>query len=70
MAFELNDLPYSHDALEAAGTLKFTVSSTYGDFAHLNSPLDWITLECASCNSGRGMRIVRFADNGYPSILQ
>lgn len=46
------------------GTLQFTVSSTYGDFSHLNSPLDWITLECASCNSGRGMRIVRFADNG------
>jgi len=46
------------------GVLKFTVSSTYGDFSHLNSPLDWITLECDSCNSGRGMRIVRFADNG------
>jgi len=46
------------------GTIRFTVSSTYGDFSHLNSPLDWITLECASCNSGRGMRIVRFADNG------
>eukprot|EP00931_Biecheleriopsis_adriatica_P121179 TRINITY_DN96267_c0_g1_i1.p1 TRINITY_DN96267_c0_g1~~TRINITY_DN96267_c0_g1_i1.p1 ORF type:complete len:393 (-),score=62.62 TRINITY_DN96267_c0_g1_i1:60-1238(-) len=46
------------------GTLQFTIASTYGDFAHLNSPLDFITLECASCNSGRGMRIVRFADNG------
>lgn len=46
------------------GTLKFTVSSTYGDFSHLNSPLDWITLECSTCNSNRGMRIVRFADNG------
>jgi hypothetical protein len=46
------------------GTLKFTVSSTYGDFSHLNSPLDFITLECSSCNSNRGLRIVRFADNG------
>lgn len=46
------------------GTLRFTIASTYGDFAYLNSPLDFITLECASCNSGRGMRIVRYADNG------
>jgi len=46
------------------GTLKFTIASTYGDFNYLNKPLDFITLECASCNSGRGMRIVRFADNG------
>jgi len=48
------------------GVIKFTVSSTYGDFRpdQLNHPLDWITIECASCNSGRGMRIVRFADNG------
>jgi len=46
------------------GKVKFTIASTYGDFNHLNSPLDFITLDCASCNSGRGMRIVRFADNG------
>eukprot|EP00747_Dinoflagellata_sp_TGD_P166716 gnl/TRDRNA2_/TRDRNA2_189944_c0_seq1.p1 gnl/TRDRNA2_/TRDRNA2_189944_c0~~gnl/TRDRNA2_/TRDRNA2_189944_c0_seq1.p1 ORF type:complete len:420 (+),score=55.67 gnl/TRDRNA2_/TRDRNA2_189944_c0_seq1:41-1300(+) len=46
------------------GILSFTVASTYGDFSYLNTPLDWITLECASCNSGRGLRIVRFADNG------
>mmetsp|Transcript_144716 Transcript_144716/g.360766 ORF Transcript_144716/g.360766 Transcript_144716/m.360766 type:complete len:394 (+) Transcript_144716:130-1311(+) len=46
------------------GTIKFTIASTYGDFEHLNTPLDFITLECASCNSGRGMRIVRFANNG------
>lgn len=46
------------------GSIRFTVASTYGDFTHLNTPLDWLTLECASCNSGRGLRIVRFADNG------
>lgn len=46
------------------GTLQFTIASTYGDFSHLNTPLDFITLECGSCNSGRGMRIVRYADNG------
>lgn len=26
-----------------------------------NSPLDFITLECASCNSARGLRLVRYA---------
>jgi len=46
------------------GVLQFTIASTYGDFGFLNTPLDFITLDCASCNSGRGMRIVRFADNG------
>lgn len=46
------------------GTLQFTISSTYGDFKYLNSPLDFVTLECASCNSGRGLRIIRMADNG------
>ncbi|CAE8657121.1 unnamed protein product, partial [Polarella glacialis] len=46
------------------GSLKFTIASTYGDFIHLNTPLDFITLECGSCNSGRGIRLVRFADNG------
>mmetsp|Transcript_3760 Transcript_3760/g.11937 ORF Transcript_3760/g.11937 Transcript_3760/m.11937 type:complete len:402 (-) Transcript_3760:208-1413(-) len=46
------------------GTLRFTIASTYGDFTRLNSPLDFISLDCASCNSGRGLRIVRFADHG------
>lgn len=46
------------------GTLKFTIASNYGDFDHLNNPLDFITLECASCNSARGLRLVRYADNG------
>jgi len=46
------------------GKIRFTIASTYGDFSHVNSPLDFITIDCGSCNSGRGMRIVRFADNG------
>eukprot|EP00928_Gymnodinium_smaydae_P019942 TRINITY_DN17689_c0_g1_i1.p1 TRINITY_DN17689_c0_g1~~TRINITY_DN17689_c0_g1_i1.p1 ORF type:complete len:444 (-),score=60.97 TRINITY_DN17689_c0_g1_i1:135-1322(-) len=46
------------------GMLRFTIASTYGDFRQLNDPLDFITIECGSCNSGRGMRIVRYADNG------
>merc|ERR1712137_805391 len=46
------------------GYIKFTLASTYGDFNFLNSPLDFISIECATCNSNRGVRIVRFADNG------
>lgn len=42
------------------GTLRFTVRSLYGNFSELNSPLDWVTLECAACNSGRGLRLVKF----------
>lgn len=64
--FEAPPGKYALPEMAAAygGTLKFTLSSTYGDFTHLNSPLDFISLECASCNSNRGIRIVRFADNG------
>lgn len=48
------------------GKVKFVIASTYGDFnkEFRNDPLDFITLECASCNSGRGLRIVRRADHG------
>jgi hypothetical protein len=45
------------------GTLRFTVRSLYGNFSELNSPLDWVTLECAACDSGRGLRLVRFVDD-------
>merc|ERR1712150_254391 len=44
------------------GRLRFTVRALYGNFNVLNSPLDWVVLECASCNSGRGIRLVRFVD--------
>jgi hypothetical protein len=44
------------------GSLQFTVKSTYGDFHYLNSPLDWVSLECDECNNGRGLRIIRFTD--------
>lgn len=45
------------------GFVSFTVRSQYGDFRLLNDPLDWITIECASCDSGRGRRIIRFVDD-------
>jgi len=46
------------------GNLRFTVASTYGDYSYLNTPLDWVTIDCDSCDSGSGLRIVRYADNG------
>jgi hypothetical protein len=46
------------------GQIRFTIASTYGDFMHMNDPLDFISIDCASCLNGRGMRIVRYADNG------
>lgn len=45
------------------GTFRFTTRSLYGNFDELNAPLDWVTIECASCNSGQGARIVRFVDD-------
>jgi len=39
------------------------VRSLYGNFSELNRPLDWVTIECASCDSGQGARMVRFTDH-------
>eukprot|EP00397_Hematodinium_sp_SG-2012_P037010 GEMP01040033.1.p1 GENE.GEMP01040033.1~~GEMP01040033.1.p1 ORF type:complete len:393 (+),score=63.61 GEMP01040033.1:54-1181(+) len=44
------------------GTLRFTTKSTFGDFDYLNDPLDWVVLECETCNNGDGIRIVRTTD--------
>lgn len=44
------------------GRVRFKVRSLYGNFSVLNSPLDFVTFECDSCDSGRGLRIVRFVD--------
>uniref|UniRef100_A0A7S4V0V0 Uncharacterized protein n=1 Tax=Alexandrium monilatum TaxID=311494 RepID=A0A7S4V0V0_9DINO len=56
--------PFRHPQLVAAfgGIFRFRVRSTHGNFSDLNAPLDWITLECASCDSGRGIRLVRFME--------
>lgn len=48
-----------------AGKIRFTIRALYGNFTQLNEPLDWITIECESCNTGRGMRIVRFVDETF-----
>jgi len=54
---------YSAEVWSAfGGTLAFTVRSTYGLFSRLNSPVEWIVLECSTCDSGRGLRLVRFTD--------
>lgn len=62
-------LSFSSQDMAAAygGTLRFTVKATYGDFDYLNQPpaLDWIVLECQSCNDERGLRIVRAVDDFF-----
>lgn len=52
-------------AVSYGGYIGFTVRSQYGDFRELNHPLDWITIECESCDSGRGARIIRFVDGSF-----
>lgn len=58
--------PQSYSSQDMAtaygGTLSFTVKATYGDFDYLNQPLDWLVLECSSCNDANGLRIVRQVD--------
>jgi len=65
--FEASPERFYHKELAVAygGTLRFTVRSMYGNFSEVNSPLDWVTLECSSCDSGRGIRIVRFLDEHF-----
>lgn len=62
--FEASPSAFNGEKMAAAygGLLRFTVRSMYGNFSELNAPLDWVTIECASCDSGGGARIVRFAD--------
>lgn len=50
-------------AVVYGGSLSFTVRSLYGNFSVLNDPLDWVTLECSGCNSGHGLRLVRYTDD-------
>jgi len=45
------------------GKVRFKIRSLYGNFSVLNKPLDWVTIECDSCDSTRGLRIVRFVDD-------
>lgn len=63
--FEASRAAFNKPALVASygGKISFKIRSLYGNFSVLNSPLDWVTMECASCDSGRGLRIVRFVDD-------
>jgi len=49
-------------ALAYGGYMRFRLRAQYGNFLELNDPLDWVTIECASCNTGHGARIIRFVD--------
>jgi len=46
-----------------AGKVRFKIRSLYGNFTVLNKPLDWVSIECDTCDSGRGLRMVRFVDD-------
>lgn len=63
--FEASKAAFNKPELVAAygGKVRFKIRSLYGNFSVLNRPLDWVTLECSSCDSGRGLRIVRFVDD-------
>lgn len=65
--FEASTSKFAVRELAAAygGKLRFTIRALYGNFTQLNDPLDWITLECSGCDSGRGMRLVRFVDETF-----
>merc|ERR1712107_867119 len=52
-------------AASYGGKLRFTVRALYGNFTQLNSPLDWVQIECAECNTGHGLRITRFVDENF-----
>jgi hypothetical protein len=47
--------------LAFGGSLTFTMSSQAGDFStnNLNSNVPFVILECATCDSGMGIRLVR-----------
>jgi len=63
--FEASKAAFNKQELVAAygGRVRFKIRSLYGNFSVLNRPLDWVTLECQACDSGRGLRIVRFVDD-------
>lgn len=65
--FEASPQRFYHREMAVAygGTLRFIARSMYGNFSELNSPLDWVTLECETCDSGRGLRLVRFLDEHF-----
>lgn len=65
--FEASSATFHKLELAAAygGYVGFTVRSQYGDFRELNDPLDWIIIECESCDSGHGARIIRFVDESF-----
>jgi len=44
------------------GHVRFTMRSLSGNFTNLNSRLEWLVLECAACESGRGIRLVKLAE--------
>merc|ERR1712137_896754 len=62
--FEASHTFYRPELLASyGGFLRFRIRALYGNFSELNSPLDWVTLECAVCDGGRGTKLVRYIDD-------
>jgi len=49
-------------AVAYGGHFRFTMRSLTGNFSNLNSRLEWMVLECATCESGHGIRLVKLAE--------
>lgn len=60
-----------HNLLAFGGSLSFTLASQAGDFSHgnLNSNLNLVVLECATCNGGHGIRLFRPLNSPLASPL-
>jgi hypothetical protein len=60
-----------HNLLAFGGSLSFTLSSQAGDFSpgNLNSNLNLVVLECATCNGGHGIRLLRPLNSPLASPL-
>ena len=58
-----------HNLLAFGGSLSFTLSSQAGDFSagNMNSNLNLVVLECATCNGGHGIRLFRPLDSPLTS---
>ena len=48
------------------GSLDFKMASASGDFsaANMNKKLELVVLECSTCALGKGIKLVRYLDNG------
>merc|ERR1712146_431319 len=61
-----------HNLFAFGGSLSFTLSSQAGDFSagNMNSNLNLVVLECATCNGGHGIRLFRPLNSPLASLFR